>query len=44
MDLGLNGKRTLVLGASRGLGAARARELATEEAQVFAVARISTRS
>ncbi|MBF9036682.1 SDR family oxidoreductase [Rhodobacterales bacterium HKCCE2091] len=39
MDLGLEGKRALVLGASRGLGAACARELALEGAQVFAAAR-----
>lgn len=39
MDLGLTGKRALVLGASRGLGAASARELAQEGAEVFAAAR-----
>lgn len=39
MDFGLNGKRALVLGASRGLGAACARELALEGAEVFAVSR-----
>ncbi|OAN81962.1 3-oxoacyl-ACP reductase [Jannaschia sp. EhC01] len=39
MDLGLTGKTALVLGASRGLGAACARELATEGANVIAVAR-----
>lgn len=39
MDLGLTGKRALVLGASRGLGAASARELALEGAEVFAAAR-----
>lgn len=39
MDLGLKGKRALVLGASRGLGAACARELASEGATVFAAAR-----
>ncbi len=39
MDLELTGKRALVLGASRGLGAAIAQELAAEGAQVLAVAR-----
>jgi 3-oxoacyl-[acyl-carrier protein] reductase len=39
MDLGLTGKRALVLGASRGLGAACARELELEGAEVYAVAR-----
>lgn len=39
MDFGLNGKRALVLGASRGLGAACASELAAEGAHVFAAAR-----
>lgn len=39
MDLGLNGKRALVLGASRGLGAACARALAREGATVIAAAR-----
>jgi 3-oxoacyl-[acyl-carrier protein] reductase len=39
MDLGLTGKRALVLGASRGLGAAVARVLAHEGAQVIAAAR-----
>jgi 3-oxoacyl-[acyl-carrier protein] reductase len=39
MDLGLEGKRALVLGASRGLGAAVARALAAEGAQVIAAAR-----
>lgn len=39
MDLGFNGKRALVLGASRGLGAAIARTLAAEGATVFAAAR-----
>lgn len=39
MDLGLNGKRALVLGASRGLGAAIARALAAEGATVVAAAR-----
>lgn len=39
MDLGLHTKRALVLGASRGLGAAIARTLATEGASVIAAAR-----
>lgn len=39
MDLGLTDKRALVLGASRGLGAAIARTLAAEGAQVVAAAR-----
>ncbi|CAN7296358.1 SDR family oxidoreductase [Bosea sp. LjRoot9] len=39
MDLGLHDKRALVLGASRGLGAAIARTLATEGATVIAAAR-----
>jgi 3-oxoacyl-[acyl-carrier protein] reductase len=39
MDLGLSGKRALVLGASRGLGAAIARTLAAEGAAVIAAAR-----
>ncbi len=39
MDLGLNGKRALVLGASRGLGKAIAQSLAAEGATVFAAAR-----
>jgi 3-oxoacyl-[acyl-carrier protein] reductase len=39
MDLGLNGKRALVLGASRGLGMAIAKGLAAEGATVFAAAR-----
>lgn len=39
MDLGLTGKRALVLGASRGLGAAIARTLAAEGATVIAAAR-----
>ena len=39
MDLGLHGKRALVLGASRGLGAAIARALAAEGAIVIAAAR-----
>lgn len=39
MDLGLSGKRALVLGASRGLGAAIARTLAAEGATVTAASR-----
>lgn len=39
MDLGLKGKRALVLGASRGLGAATAQALAREGATVIAAAR-----
>lgn len=39
MDLGLTGKRALVVGASRGLGAAIARTLAAEGATVIAAAR-----
>ncbi|RDJ21454.1 SDR family NAD(P)-dependent oxidoreductase [Bosea caraganae] len=39
MDLGLHDKRALVLGASRGLGAAIARTLAEEGATVIAAAR-----
>lgn len=39
MDFGLTGRKALVLGASRGLGAACAAALATEGAQVFAAAR-----
>lgn len=39
MDLGLTGKHALVLGASRGLGAAIARTLAEEGASVIAAAR-----
>lgn len=39
MDFGLKGKKALVLGASRGLGAACAQELAAEGAHVFAAAR-----
>lgn len=39
MDFGLNGTRALVLGASRGLGAACARALAEEGVQVCAAAR-----
>ena len=39
MDLGLNGKRAVVLGASRGLGAAIARELHEEGVRVLGVSR-----
>lgn len=39
MDLALSGKRAVVLGASRGLGAAIASELAKEGAQVLGVSR-----
>lgn len=39
MELGLTGKRALVIGASRGLGAAIARSLAMEGAHVHAAAR-----
>lgn len=39
MDLGLSGKRALVMGGSRGLGAAIARTLAREGASVIAAAR-----
>jgi 3-oxoacyl-[acyl-carrier protein] reductase len=39
MDLGLEGKKALVLGASRGLGAAIAKALAAEGATVFGAAR-----
>ncbi|MFW2589904.1 SDR family oxidoreductase [Sagittula sp. SSi028] len=39
MDLGLTGKTALVLGASRGLGAASARQLAAEGAHVIAASR-----
>lgn len=39
MDFGLEGKTALVLGASRGLGAACAQELANEGATVYAAAR-----
>ena len=39
MDFGIKGKRALVLGASKGLGAASAKALAEEGAQVFAGAR-----
>ena len=39
MDLGLNGKTALVIGASRGLGAAVAKVLAEEGATVIAAAR-----
>ncbi|ADZ70767.1 SDR family oxidoreductase [Polymorphum gilvum] len=39
MDLGISGKKALVLGASRGLGASIARGLAAEGVQVLAAAR-----
>lgn len=39
MDFGLKGRKALVIGASRGLGAASALELAREGAHVFAAAR-----
>lgn len=39
MDLGLSGKKALVMGASRGLGAAIAKSLALEGVSVFATAR-----
>jgi 3-oxoacyl-[acyl-carrier protein] reductase len=39
MDLGISGKRALVLGASRGLGLAIAKSLAAEGVSVFAAAR-----
>jgi len=39
MDLGLSGRRALVVGASRGLGAAITRRLASEGATVLATAR-----
>ncbi|NDW60094.1 SDR family NAD(P)-dependent oxidoreductase, partial [Yangia sp. PrR004] len=39
MDLGLSGKTALVLGASRGLGAASATLLAQEGAHVIAASR-----
>lgn len=42
MDLGIAGKRALVLGASRGLGAACARALLAEGADVHAVSRSGT--
>ncbi len=44
MDLGIKGKRALVLGASRGLGAAIAKSLAAEGADVIAAARNAMRS
>ncbi len=43
MDLGLKGKRALVLGASRGLGAAIAKGLAEEGVEVWAGARTRER-
>src|SRR5690606_34975506 len=43
MDLGLQGKKALVLGASRGLGAAIAKVLAAEGASVFGAARDTAR-
>lgn len=42
MDFGLNGKTALVLGASRGLGAACAQALAAEGARVIAASRSGT--
>jgi len=39
MDLQISGKKALVLGASRGLGAAIAEGLAAEGVKVFAAAR-----
>lgn len=42
MDLGLTGKKALVLGASRGLGAASAAALAAEGASVLAASRRGT--
>ena len=39
MDLGIAGKRALVLGASRGLGAACARALLAEGAEVHSASR-----
>lgn len=44
MDLGLSGKRALVIGASGGLGAAIARGLAAEGAAVTAAARTTQRT
>lgn len=43
MELGLSGKKALVLGASRGLGAAIARSLAMEGVNVYAAARNTDR-
>lgn len=43
MELGIKGKRALVLGASRGIGNAIARELAKEGAKVMMVARTESR-
>ena len=42
MDFGLTGKKALVIGASRGLGAASATLLAAEGAEVFAASRSGT--
>lgn len=39
MDLGLKGRAVIVAGATQGIGAATARQLAAEGAQVFALAR-----
>ncbi|WP_420393028.1 SDR family oxidoreductase [Acuticoccus sp.] len=44
MDLGLDGKRALVIGASRGLGAAIAATLAAEGAEVLAASRTTERT
>ena len=42
MDFGLTGKKALVIGASRGLGAASATLLAAEGAHVIAASRSGT--